>query len=255
MRLIACTAFVAASALSLASCGDGSSPSGPAAPAAGQRKGGFLASLPLQPVDGKVSFGSVSPCGPALERTVKVRNQSDAPVEVKAYASNCACVEAKLVGGRTIGPGEERDLLLTVRPSGHGDRSVSVEFGGNGGMLGSVRVDYSLGKGVVALPSALEVHDDGRDAVEDVEVLAGDMKEIRILRMDPSVGSVEVAAGARCKASVSMFEARRFAESPEGAGHPGVRRDASGRVTGLTVTFVTDYGECPDAKLDISFAR
>lgn len=245
--------FLSASLLA-ASCGDGSSQPAKGGSAAAP-KGGFLASLPLQPVGGKVALGTVSPCGPEIERTVKLRNQSSGSVEIKAYASNCACVAAKLVGSRTVGPGEERDLQLTVRPSGHGDRSVSVEFGGETGMLGAVRVDYSLGKGVVALPSMVEVRGDERDRAEDVEVFAGDLKDVKLLRLDPPVGSVEVAAGKRCKAAVSIFEARRFAESPEGASHPGVRRGADGKPSSLTVKLVTDYGECPEASFEIVFVR
>ena len=255
MPRTAALALLASASLALASCGDGSQQgSAPAAPPASP-KGGFLASLPLQPVEGKVSFGTLSPCGPALERTVTLRNQSKDSVEIKAYASNCACVEAMLVGSRTVGPGEERELQLTVRPSGHGHRSVAVEFGGNGGMIGTVRVDYDLGKGVVALPAMVEVYSDEKDRAEDVEVFAGDLKDLRLLRLEPPVGTVSVGAGNRCKASVSTFEARRFAEGPEGASHPGVKRGPDGKVKQLTVELVTDYPECPAAKFEIVFVR
>lgn len=255
MQRPAALVFLVSASLAAASCGDGSQQGAkPAAGgAAGAPKGGFLASLPLQPVDGKVTFGTLSPCGPAVERTVKVRNQSKDAVEIKAYASNCACVEAKLVGSRNVGPGEERELQLTVRPSGHGHRSVSVEFGGAGGMIGNVRVDYDLGKGVVCLPAMVEVYADDKDRAEDVEVFAGDLKDIRLLRLEPAVGTVTLGAGSRCKASVSTFEARRFAESAEGANHPGVKRGPDGRLRQLTVELVTDYPECPAAKFDIVF--
>lgn len=261
MQRSAALAFLVSASFAVASCGDrppqGTAPAagGGAGGAAVPPKAGFLASRPLQPVGGKVALGTLSPCGPAVERTVRLRNQSAEAVEIKAYASNCACVEAKLVGSRTVGPGEERELQLTVRPSGSGDRSVSVEFGGTTGMIGTVRVDYSLGKGVVALPSMVEVYADEKDRAEDVEVFAGDLKDIRLLRLEPPVGTVSVEAGNRCKASISTFEARRFAEGPEGAGHPGVKRGPDGKVKQLTVELVTDYPECPAARFDIVFVR
>jgi hypothetical protein len=146
MHHLARSLAAAALAVTLLACGkdDGSGPP----------RAGYLASLPIQTVGGTVDFGLVSPCGGSVSRTVRVRNQSKETVGIRAYSSNCACLSAEFLGDRTLKPGDEREVKLSVHPSGHGHRSVRVEFGGDGGFLGSIRVDYSLNSGVATAPAS-----------------------------------------------------------------------------------------------------
>ena len=249
MRHLPAIAVTAALA-SLAGCGEQESGFRP-----GSGPGSYLASLPIQTVGGKVDAGPLSPCGGDIARTVRIRNQSDAPVEILNYSPNCACLAAKLAGGMTLAPGEERDVQLTIHPSGHGHRSTAVEFGGKGGLLGSIRVDWSLGGGAACVPIQAAVAAGEREEAVDVEVFGTDGKPVTVLGIEPPVGSVELASGPRCKVVLSSFEARRFAESEQGKAHPGAVLGPDGRVVGLKVAIATDHPGCPMTEFEFSFAR
>jgi len=233
----------------LAGCGDGGD-KGPTI-----RPGSYLASLPIQTVGGKVDMGTLSPCGGSVSRTVRIRNQSAAPVEILNYAPNCACLTAKVDGALKLGAGEEREVHVAVHPSGHGHRSVSVEFGGKGGLLGSIRVDWNLNAGVACVPMQAPAPAGSREQAVDVEVFGTDGKPVKVLGIEPPVGSIEVASGDRCKVVLSGFEARRFAESEQGKGHPGAIVGPDGRVAGLRVAIATDHPTCPMAEFEFSFAE
>lgn len=222
------------------------------APGAGR---GYLASLPIQTVGGKVDFGAVSPCGGSVSKTVRVRNQSKETVAIRAYSPNCACLTADFLGDRTLGPGDEREVKLTVHPSGHGHRSVSVEFGGDGGFLGSIRVDYSLNSGVATAPATHQMLVGERPQAIEVDVFATDGGNVKVLGIEPPVGTVEVAEGARAKVVLSTAEAIAFAESAEGKAHPGTILGADGAVLGLKVQISTDHPKCPAAAFEFSFVR
>lgn len=243
---------LAAASLPLASCGDDRASA--AAPGVGPRSA-YLASRPIQAVGGKVSFGTVKPCGGTVSRTERIRNQSSEPVEILAYASNCGCLKAKLLGDRTVRPGEEREIELTVHPSGHGERSISVEFASKDGFAGALRVDFSLNSGVVALPTGHEIHPGDRDAPVDAVVRSTDGAPIKVLSIDPPVGTVERTEGGEARIAFSTYEAARFAASEAGRLHPGIVLGAGGKAESLTVTIVTDHADCPTATFDFIFPR
>lgn len=247
MRQLARPILAAAVAVTLLACGrdDGT----------GQPRGSYLASLPVQTVGGTVDFGLVSPCGGSVSRTVRIRNQSEETVAIRAYSPNCACLSAEFLGDRTLKPGDEREVKLSVHPSGHGHRSVRVEFGGDGGFLGSIRVDYSLNSGVATSPAMHEMLVGERPQAVEVEVFATDGSNVRVLGIEPPVGTIEVAEGARPKVVLSTLEAIAFAESAEGKAHPGTIIDADGTVRGLRVQISTDHPKCPSAEFEFSFIR
>jgi hypothetical protein len=139
IRLSATFAFVLP-AVVVAGCGDASPAPSPGGTPGRSSAGGsaFLASRPIQSVNGKIDLGAVNPCGEKLMRTERIRNQSKETVEILGYASNCGCLDAKLIGSRTLAPGEEREIKLTVNPSGSGTRSIAVEFAAAGGFAGTL---------------------------------------------------------------------------------------------------------------------
>lgn len=235
-----------------ASCGDDRAS---AAPAAVGPRSAYLASRPIQAVGGKVSLGTVKPCGGTVSRTERIRNQSSEPVEILAYASNCGCLKAKLLGDRVVRPGEEREVELTVHPSGHGERSISVEFASKDGFAGAMRVDFSLNSGVVAFPTGHEIHPGDRDSAVDAVVRSTDGAAIKVLSVDPPVGTVEVAPAGEARVAFSTYEAQRFAASDAGKLHPGIVLGAGGKAESLTVTIFTDHPECPTATFDFIFPR
>jgi len=247
MHHLARSLAAAALAVTLLACGkdDGSGPP----------RAGYLASLPIQTVGGTVDFGLVSPCGGSASRTVRVRNQSKETVGIRAYSSNCACLSAEFLGDRTLKPGDEREVKLSVHPSGHGHRSVRVEFGGDGGFLGSIRVDYSLNSGVATAPATHQMLVGERPQALDVEVFATDGASVKVLGIEPPVGTIEVAQGARAKVVLSTLEAIAFADSAEGKAHPGTIIDPDGTVRGLRVQISTDHPKCPSAEFEFSFIR
>lgn len=216
---------------------------------------GYLASLPLQTVGGKVDFGDVKPCGSDFKRTAKIRNQSAEPVEILAYSPNCACLTAKLIGDRTLGPGAERDVELTIHPSGHGSRSTSVEFASQAGFAGSLRVDFALTRGVIAAPDVADVHEGDRDFAIDVEVFSGDRSAVTVTSVDPPIGSFEVMPAAIGKVALSSYEALEFANSPSGRVHPGVKIGADGKPEQLVVTITTTQPDCPLARFTFNFLK
>lgn len=216
---------------------------------------GYLASLPIQTVGGKVDFGDVKPCGSDFKRTAKIRNQSAEPVEILAYSPNCACLTAKLIGDRTLGPGAERDVELTIHPSGHGSRSTSVEFASQAGFAGSLRVDFALTRGVIAAPDVADVHEGDRDFAIDVEVFSGDRSAVTVTSVDPPIGSFEVMPAAIGKVALSSYEALEFANSPSGRVHPGVKIGADGKPEQLVVTITTTQPDCPLARFTFNFLK
>ena len=246
----AITASLALGALLLAGC---PSPSGPAKPQ-GTSRSAYLASLPLQSVDGVVKFGAVKPCGDSMARTIQIRNQSAEPIEIKAYASNCGCLTADFVGDRTMAPGELRDLVLTVHPSGIGERSVAVEFAGPTGFLGSVRADYSLNGGVSAIPAGHDLLVQGAPEVLDVAVRANDGRTVKVLSMEPPVGSVGTGTG-EPGVSISTAEILEFLSTPAGRAHPGVTTGASGEPIRLRIDVVTDHPDCPLAPFEVNIRK
>jgi hypothetical protein len=216
---------------------------------------GYLASLPIQTVGGKVDFGDVKPCGSDFKRTAKIRNQSAEPVEILAYSPNCACLTAKLIGDRTLGPGEERDVELTIHPSGHGSRSTAVEFAYQAGFAGSLRVDFAFTRGVLAAPDVADVHEGDRDFAIDVEVFSGDRSAVTVTGVDPPIGSFEVMPAAFGKVALSSYEALEFANSPSGRVHPGVKFGADGKPEELVVTITTTHPDCPLARFTFNFLK
>lgn len=247
MRQLARPILAAAVAVTLlaSGCDDGTS----------KPRGNYLASLPVQTVGGTVDFGLISPCGGSVSRTVRIRNQSKEAVAIRAYSPNCACLSAEFLGDRTLKPGDEREVKISVHPSGHGHRSVRVEFGGDGGFLGSIRVDYSLNSGVATSPAMHEMLVGERPQAVDVEVFATDGSKVKVLGIEPPVGTIEVAEGARPKVVLSTLEAIAFAESEEGKAHPGTIIDADGTVRGLRVQISTDHPKCPSANFEFTFIR
>ena len=227
---------VACLAMLLAACGDPEQPKPTVSP------GSYLASRPIQAVGGKANLGEVSPCGQGAKRTIKIRNQSAEPVTIANFTSTCPCLLATLDGDRTLAPGAERDLHVEARPGGTGERSVSVEFGGKGGFLGAARVDWKVGPGAMCNPVEASVAVGERDEAIEVIVFASDGRPVKVLGMEPAVGSVAVASGERCKVLVSTFEARKALE-------------AAGGGSTLRVAIKTDHPACPVANFDLNLGR
>ena len=233
----ACIAVPLASvALLLGACGDAGEQKPPVTP------GSYLASRPIQAVGGKVSLGEISPCGEGVKRTIRVRNQSAEAVTIANFTSTCPCLKAALDGERTLAPGDERDLRIEVSPGGTGERSVSVEFGGKGGFLGAARVDWKIGAGAMCNPAEASLNAGERDDAIEVAVFATDGKPLKVLGIEPPVGSVAVASGERCKVLVSTAEARRAL-------------DAAGGGSTLRVAIKTDHPACPVANFDLNLGR
>jgi hypothetical protein len=228
-------------------------------PLAPQAKGSaYLQSLPIQCVDGIVKFGSVKPCGDPVVRTVRIRNASDAMQEILAYASNCGCLSAKLLGERAIGPGEERDLELTVNPGGIGERSVRVEFATKAGFAGAVRAEFSQNEGVIAVPTLGEMSEGDKAQVFELQVISNDGVPIRVIGIDPPVGTVDAPDAAPSKSvavSISSVEALAFAGTEPGRSHPGMTELPDGSLRCLRVTITTDHPGCPVAHFDLSIRR
>ncbi len=216
---------------------------------------GYLASLPIQTVGGKVDFGDVKPCSNDFTRMAKIRNQSTEPIEILAYSPNCACLTAKLIGARTLEPGAERDVEVTIHPSGHGHRSTSVEFASKAGFAGSIRVDFAFTRGVIASPQAVDIHDGDRDFAIDVEIFSGDHSSVTVMAVDPPIGSFEIMPAAFGKVALSSYEAAQFAASPAGRVHPGVKLGADGKPEELVVTITTSHPDCPLATFTFNFVK
>ena len=248
VRLAAALAFAVPTVV-VGGCGDASS----TPPPAGASGSAYLASRPIQSVNGKIDLGAVNPCGEKLTRTERIRNQSGETVEILGYASNCGCLDAKLVGSRTLAPGEEREVRLTVHPSGSGVRSIAVEFAYSGGFAGVMRVDYSVNRGAMASPDQVPLHAGDRDAAIDIDVFANDGTALKVLSVDPPVGTILPPDGPMAKVALSSFEAARFAASPEGRAHRGFRAGPDGKPASLEVSIVTDSATCPVATVMLTF--
>jgi hypothetical protein len=253
LRTLALAAMAAAAAAP-----QGCKPAAPP-PLAPQAKGSaYLQSLPIQCVEGVIKFGAVKPCGDPVVRTVRIRNASDAMQEILAYASNCGCLSAKLLGERAIGPGEERDLELTVNPGGIGDRSVRVEFATKAGFAGAVRAEFSQNEGVIAVPTLGEMSEGDKAQVFELQVISNDGVPIRVIGIDPPVGTVDAPDAAPSKSvavSISSVEALAFAGTEPGRSHPGMTELPDGSLRCLRVTITTDHPGCPVAHFDLSIRR
>jgi hypothetical protein len=254
IRLAAAFAFVLP-AVVVAGCGD-ASPTPPPGGTPGRSSAGgsaFLASRPIQSVNGKIDFGPVSPCGGDISRTEQIRNQSSGDVEILGYASNCACLEAELLGSKKLAPGDVRDVKLTVHPSGSGVRSVAVEFAYSGGFAGVMRIEHSMTGGANAFPDQVTVRAGDRPAIIDIDVIASDGAAVRALSIDPPIGSILPPEGKVAKVALSSFEAARFAASPEGRAHRGFRAGPDGKPASLVVDITTDAVACPVATVKLTF--
>ena len=254
IRLAAAFAFVLP-AVVVAGCGDASPTPSPGVAPGRSSSGGsaFLASRPIQSVNGKIDLGAVNPCGEKLTRTERIRNQSKETVEILGYASNCGCLDAKLIGSRTLAPGEEREIKLTVNPSGSGTRSIAVEFAAAGGFAGVMRIDYSVNRGAMASPEQVPIHAGDREAAIDIDVFANDGTALKVLSIDPPVGTILPPDGPMGKVALSSFEATRFAASAEGRAHRGFRAGPDGKPASLDVSIVTDSATCPVATVTLTF--
>ena len=253
VRTLALAALAASAAVP-----QGCKPAAPP-PLAPQAKGSaYLQSLPFQCVEGIVKFGSVRPCGDPVARTVRIRNTSDSAQEILAYASNCGCLSAKFLGERTVGPGEEREVELTVNPGGIGDRSVRVEFATKGGFAGAIRAEFSQNEGVTAVPMLGEMSEGDKAQVFELQVISNDGVPIRVLSIDPPVGTVDAPDAAASKSvgvSISSVEALAFAGTEPGRSHPGMSELPDGSLRCLRVTITTDHPACPVAHFDLSIRR
>ena len=248
-------ALSAAAAFALAQ--PGCKPAAP--PAAPQAKGSaYLESLPIQSVDGVVKFGSVRPCGDPVVRTVRIRNASGSAQDILAYATNCGCLSAKLLGERSIGPGEEREVELTVNPGGIGERSVRVEFATKAGFAGVLRAEFSQNEGVIAVPVLGEVGEGDKPQVFELQVISNDGVPIRVVGIDPPVGSVDAPDAPPSKSvgvSISSVEALAFAGTEPGRTHPGMTELPDGSMRCLRVTITTDHPACPVTHFDLTIRR
>jgi len=254
IRLAAAFA-VLAPVVAIGGCGDGSStppaPGGAGRPAPGGSS--YLASRPIQSVNGKIDLGAVNLCDQKLVRIERIRNQSSETLEILGYASNCGCLDAELIGSKTLAPGEEREVKLTVNPAGSGVRSIAVEFATAAGFAGVMRVDYSINRGAVVSPGRVAVHAGDREAVIDIDVLANDGAPLKVLSIDPPIGTILPTEGSMGKVALSSFEAARFVESPEGRAHRGFRAGPNGKPASLNVDIVTDSATCPVATVTLTF--
>jgi hypothetical protein len=232
--------------LALAACACGSCDR-PAPARAGGSSSAYLNSLPLQPVGGVVRAGPVKPCGGPHPLRASIVNQSSEVQEVVRWASNCACMSARLVGEPAIRPGESREVEMSISPGGVGERSVRVEFVTAKGFAGVMRVDYSLNDSVSAVPSEAEAFVHGAPEAFDVTVKANDGEPVRVLSVDPPVGSVGGVPGAPASVIVSSAEVLDFALGAAGAGHPAVELDDGGSPVAVRVRIVTDHPDCPEA--------
>jgi hypothetical protein len=141
-----------------------------------------------------------------------------------------------------------------VHPSGIGERSVAVEFAGPTGFLGSVRADYSLNGGVSAIPAGHDLLVQGAPEVFDVAVRANDGRTVKVLSMEPPVGSVGTGTG-EPGVSISTAEILEFLSTPAGRAHPGVTTGAGGEPIRLRIDVVTDHPDCPLAPFDVNIRK
>jgi hypothetical protein len=144
-------------------------------------------------------------------------------------------------------------VKLTVNPAGSGTRSIAVEFATAVGFAGVMRVDYSINRGAVVSPERVAVQAGDREAVIDIDVFANDGAPLKVLSIDPPVGTILPPEGPMGKVALSSFEAARFVDSPEGRAHRGFRAGPSGKPASLNVDIVTDSATCPVATVTLTF--
>ena len=236
-------AVVAVASLAV-SCGDGSGGQGAAVRTSPR------AALPLQPVDGRLDLGPVVPCLGTVERTVRVANRSGAPVTVLAVQTSCPCMAAELRGDRTVAPGEEREVAISLDPSGAGERSAVVDVGGAGGSLGAVEVAFVVVPVPVCVPPEVSLVPGSPRSV-DVEVRLADGAPVPVLAVDPPVGLAAVLPDGRWRISVSPDEVRRLLDTPGAIPDAAVVRGPDGSALGVRATVRTADAMCPDAALTV----
>jgi hypothetical protein len=242
-------AFLALAAAACSSCDR------PAPARAGASASSYLNSLPLQPVGGVVRVGPVKPCAGPHSLKASIVNQSSEVQRVERWASNCACLSAQLVGDPSIGPGEVREVELSIAAGGVGERSVRVEFVTAKGFAGVLRVDYSMNDSVSAVPADAEAFVQGAPEAFDVTIVSNDGEPVKVLSIDPPVGSVGGVPGVPASVVVSSAEVLAFALGPAGKGHPAVQLDAQGSPAAVRVRIVTDHPDCPEASFLVHVRR
>ena len=245
VRIPARAWVAAAAACALAaSCGDGSGGQ------AGAARRSPRAALALQPVDGRLDLGQVVPCLGTVERTVRMANRSEGPVTVMALETSCPCMAAELRGDRVVGPGEEREVVVSLDPSGAGERSAIVDVGGAGGSLGVLEVAFTVVPVPVCVPAEVSLVPGSLRAVE-VEVHLADGAPVPVLAVDPPVGQAVVAPDGRWRVLVRPDEVARLAGTPGSLPDGAVLRGPDGSVLGVRATVRTGDAMCPDAALTV----
>lgn len=205
------------------------------------------AKFPLEVEPARVNLGVCSPCDPPLKTKVTIRNRTEAPITVKRLVSSCACTSAQIVGAREIGPGETRTVEIKVDISGVGGKSQRVDFAGDRGPIGVVRVDYEIVPPVQVLAETVDVGEG--HATAEFKVARTDGKPVKLLRLEPAIGDVRTLPDGTQVAIVDLAKADAYADSAAGEKDGGFRRDADGTWTALYIAVVTDYPGCPNASV------
>lgn len=245
MRPTAVLAIAAALCAAPAACG-------PAEPPPVRRSP--RSALPLQAVDGRLDLGTLAPCLGEVRRTVRVANRSGEPVQALAWASNCPCLEAELLGNPLIGPGEEREVALVLDPTAPGERSMVVDIAGQAGSVGVVEVAFVAVPVPACTPAEVTVPAAG-DLAIDVAVALSDGGPVEVLSVDPPLATASAGPDGRWRLAVSPAEARRLAAAPGALPDAAVERAADGRVDAVRVTVRTADPVCPEAVLRVNLAR
>jgi hypothetical protein len=120
-----------------------------------------------------------------------------------------------------------------------------VDFAGDRGPIGVVRLDYEIVPPVQVLAETVDVGE-GHERAE-FKVARTDGKPVRLLRLEPDIGEVRTLPDGSQVAVVDLRKADAYADSDAGAKDGGFRRDADGSWTGLYIAVVTDYPGCPNA--------
>jgi hypothetical protein len=116
-----------------------------------------------------------------------------------------------------------------------------------------MRVDYSVNRGAMVSPNQVTIHASDREAVIDIDVMANDGTALKVLSIDPPVGTILPPDGPMGKVALSSFEVSRFVASPEGRAHRGFRAGPDGKPASLDVSIVTDSATCPAATVVLTF--
>jgi hypothetical protein len=87
----------------------------------------------------------------------------------------------------------------------------------------------------------------------DIDVFANDGTALKVLSIDPPIGTILPPEGPMGKVALSSFEAARFAASPEGRAHRGFRAGPDGKPASLAVDITTDSVTCPVTTVTLTF--